>query len=201
MLSYINTVIVLIPFVVFLLSIIYLFSTYFRRREYLLRAATITSIAVFLVVVLKIVVASAVYYFAWRQDEIGRYLLPPHQSLGYFLEYSWKEFIFSPAAGLAVSFILIIYFLLLNKFFKKQYLDLEDILILMTGSLMVGWPNIAVYLSLTFLLILARLLYLYFFKKEMRRIPMTLALIVSAFITLLAGDLLLDILRLGFLKV
>lgn len=197
-----NIIIVLIPFTVFLASLIYLLITYFRRREHLLKASVIVFIAVFLTVIFKIIAASGVQYYLWRYGGgVSEYLLPPHQSIGYFLRYSWQHFILSPAIGIFASFALVLYFWILNKVFKRQYLDLEDTLILMSGAMIVGWPNLIIYLGIAFILTILRIFYLYFIKKEARRIPMTAALIIAAFITLLVGERLIEVLNIGFLKV
>jgi len=107
----------------------------------------------------------------------------------------------SPAIGIAVSFALVLYFWILNKIFKKQYLDFEDMLILVSGAMIVGWPNLIAYLVIAFVLTIMRIFYLFYIKREMQRVPLTGALIVAAFITLLIGDYLAQILSLGFLKV
>lgn len=200
--AYINIFIVLIPFTVFLLSLIYLMKTYFLRREHLTRAATVVFIIVFLTVILKIILSSGFQYFTWsKSDGIGKYLIPPYQPVDYFLGYSWQHFIFSSAIGILVSAMLVLYFWSLNKIFKKKYLDLEDMLILVSGAMIVGWPNIIIYLSMAFSLTILRMLYLFYIKREMRRIPITAALIIAAFITLLAGDYLAQVLQIGWLRV
>lgn len=197
-----NIIIVLIPFAIFLVSLIYLLITYFRRREHLLRASVIVFVAVFLTVILKIIAASGAQYYLWRYGGgVGQYLLPPHQSIEYFLRYSWQHFILSPVIGIFASFALVLYFWILNKVFKRQYLDLEDTLILMSGAMIVGWPNMIVYIGIVFVLTAMRMFYLYFIKKEARRIPMTAALIISAFMTLLIGERLIEFLQIGWLKV
>lgn len=199
---FINITIVLIPFTIFLLSLIYLLKTYFRRREHLLRAATIVFIVVFLTVILKIFLASGLQYYVWKNgDGVSQYLLPPYQPFSYFLGYSWQHFILSPAIGLLISFLLVLYFWVLNKIFKRQYLDFEDMLILVSGAMIVGWPNITAYLIITFILMMFRILYLFYVKREMQRAPITSALIIAAFLTLLIGDYLMQVLQLGWLKV
>lgn len=200
--SLVNITIVLIPFVVFLLSTIYLAKTYILRREKLTKAATIVFIVVFLTVVFQIIASVGLQYYVWSQDGgIGEYLLPPHQPLSYFLGYSWQHFILSPVIGLAISFLIVLYFWILNRIFKKQYLDFEDMLILASGSMIVGWPGVVVYLSIAFVLTILRIIYLYYIKKEMQRVPMTAALIIAIFLTLLIGEKLIQIFQIGFLNV
>src|SRR3989344_6954366 len=191
----INIIIILIPFTVFLFSLIYLLKTYFRRREHLLRAATIIFVTVFLTVILKIIVASGLQYYIWKNEGgVSQYLLPPHQPFSYFLGYSWQHFILSPVIGLLASLLLVLYFWILNKIFKKKYLDFEDMLILVSGAMIVGWPNLIIYLGITFILTVIRMVYLYYIKHEMRRVPLTGNLIVAAFIALLMGDYLVQLL-------
>lgn len=197
-----NIILILVPFVIFLLSLIYLLTTYFRRREHLLKATVIVFIIVFLTVIAKIIFASGMQYYIWKYSEnVSQYLLPPHQPINYFLRYSWQHFIMSPTIGILASLGLVLYFLTLNIIFKKQYLDLEDMLILVSGAMIVGWPNLIVYLGIAFVLTILRIFYLFYVKREMRRVPMTAALIIAAFITLLIGEKLVEILNIGFLKV
>lgn len=201
-LNYINIIIILVPFTVFLLSLIYLLTTYFRRREHLLKAATIVFVIVFLTVISKIIMASGLQYYIWKSSGgVSQYLLPPHQSIDYFARYSWQHFILSPVIGIVVSFGLVLYFWTLNKIFKKQYLDFEDTLILVSGAMIVGWPNLIVYLGIAFMLTVLRIFYLFYVAREMRRVPMTAALIIAAFITLLIGEKLVELFNIGFLKI
>lgn len=200
--SFINITVILIPFVIFLLALIYLAKTYVLRREKLSKAVTIVFITVFLTTIFKILASSAFQYYAWLHGEgISQYLLPPYQPISYFLGYSWQHFIFSPVVGIAVSFLIVAYFGLLNRIFKKQYLDFEDTLILMSGAMIVGWPNVVVYLGIAFMLTIFKMLYLYYIKHEMIRVPLTGALILAAFLTLLVGDYLVQVLQIGWLKV
>lgn len=196
-----NILIVLAPFTIFLFSLIYLLKTYFLRREHLTRAATIVFIVIFLTVLVKIFLSLGFQYYVWSQNGLSKFLLPPYQPVAYFARYSWQHFIMSPAIGIAVSFALVLYFWILNKIFKKQYLDFEDMLILVSGAMIVGWPNLIAYLVIAFVLTIMRIFYLFYIKREMQRVPLTGALIVAAFITLLIGDYLAQILSLGFLKV
>lgn len=197
-----SIIIVLLPFTIFFASLVYLLITYFRRREHLLKVATIIFVVVFLTVIAKIIFASGLQYYLWRYGGgVSEYLLPPHQPISYFARYSWQHFILSPAIGIFVSFALVLYFWILNKIFKRQYLDFEDTLILMSGAMIVGWPNLIIYLSIAFLLTILRIFYLYFIKKEARRIPMTAALIIAAFITLLIGEKVIETLQIGWLRV
>lgn len=198
-----NILVIVLPFTIFLLSLIYLAKTYILRREKLTKAVTIVFIAVFLTTIFKILASTALQYYAWSQDGngIGQYLLPPYQPISYFLGYSWQHFIFSPVIGVVVSFLIVAYFGLLNRFFKRQYLDFEDTLILMSGAMIVGWPNVIVYLGVTFLLTIFKMIYLYYIKHEMLRVPLTGAMILAAFITLLIGERLVQVFSLGFLNV
>lgn len=200
--SFINILIILAPFTVFLASLIYLLIVYFRRREHLLKAATVVFIVVFLTVIFKIIAALGLQFYVWKYGGgFSQYLMPPYQPITYFLGYSWQHYIMLPFIGLLVSGLLVLYFWVLNKIFKKQYLDFEDMLILVSGALIVGWPNLVAYLTIAFVLTLLRIFYLFYIKREIQRVPITSALIIAAFITLLIGDYLVGILSIGFLKV
>lgn len=199
--NFINIAIVLVPFIVFLVSLIYLLKTYFLRREHLTRAATTVFIVVLITVIVKIVLSSGLQYYVWRNGEgLGAYFLPPHQSISYFLKFVWQNFILSPLAGLIISLILAAYFWVLNKVFKRQYLDFEDILILMSGAMIAGWPNVAIFIGIAFALTVFRIFYLFYIKREMRRVPITAALIIASFLTLLIGGRLIELLQLGYLR-
>lgn len=199
--NFINIAIVLVPFVIFLVSLIYLLKTYFLRREHLTKAATVVFIAVFITVIVKIILSAGLQYYVWKNSSgLGAYFLPPHQSISYFLKFVWQNFILSPFAGLVISLIMALYFWLLNRIFKKQYLDFEDILILVSGAMIAGWPNVAIFMGIAFILTVFRIFYLFYIKREMRRVPITAAFIIAAFLTLLIGDKLVELLQLGFLR-
>lgn len=198
----INIAIILIPFIIFLLLLIYLTRTYFLKRDQLAKVATIVFITVFLTTIYKILASSLLQYYWWANSGgLSEYLLPPHQPITYFLRYSWQHFILSPIIGIVVAFLIAAYFLLLNRIFKKQYVDFEDMLILVSGAMIVGWPNLVIYIGIAFSLTIFRIFYLFYIKREMKRVPLTGALIIAAFLTLLVGDYLVQLLQIGWLKV
>ncbi len=60
--------------------------------------------------ILSIVMLYAGQYAAWSQDPTSQYLLPPHQSLAYFMRYAWFHFARGPMVTFGVGMLFFILF-------------------------------------------------------------------------------------------
>ena len=90
-------------------------------------------------------------YAVWKSHPVSQYLLPPHQNINYFLQYSFYRFWSHFLAALIFSLVI----LFLAKYFNKrrnyQYFYDEEPYFIAIAILLVGYPGWLVYLTLMLL--------------------------------------------------
>ena len=96
--------------------------------------------AVVLFILLSQIYLSYVQYRVWEAGDTSKFLLPPHQSIGYFLTYvSWR--IFAPyALSLAIGFL---FFWLAKKYNERnegQFFYNEEYYYIALSFFLVGHP-------------------------------------------------------------
>lgn len=137
-------------------------------------------------------------YEAWEHNELARYLLPPYQSMKYFISYAWLHFwlgaIFS--IGLALIFFLIIF---LVKKVRKDFFRKNDIELGFFLALIVGWPNFIFFLPLAFALTLLIAIYFKIFKKQDYS-SIALPFLIAAVIVFIFGDNIVNYFNLSMLR-
>jgi len=87
-------------------------------------------------------------FLIWQQGEITQFLLPPHQSISYFVYYSftrfWRPYLVSGAVGL-VALGLAVYF---NKKYDQRFFYQDEPYYLALGLFLTGHPGWILYLAL-----------------------------------------------------
>ena len=104
-----------------------------------------------LIFVIKSSYLTYIQYVAWKINPLGQYLLPPHQSINYFIQYSFYRFWSHFLAALIFSLIILFLAQYLNKKRGYQHFYDEEPWFIAIAILLVGYPGWLVY----FLLILA----------------------------------------------
>lgn len=139
-------------------------------------------------------------YFVWKSDPvIGQLLLPPHQPIAYFLRYSWTHFLFN--AVLSVGMAYVFYFILRAiKKHRAEIFEEGEPELGLACALMLGWPNIVLFVPLAFLLLLIFSSFRRVFLKE-EFTTITLPMLVSLPIILLWGNKALEIFKLTALQI
>lgn len=92
----------------------------------------------------------------WSQDEISKFLLPPHRSITYFIFYVGTRFLAPYLISLAVAVLFLFSANFLNKKYQERFFELEELYfgalaIFLTGH--PGWLIYGVFIVLVFLLI------------------------------------------------
>lgn len=94
-------------------------------------------------------------YFIWKGSVLSSFLLPPHQSISYFLRYSFTHHL-ATFLLTAVSAIAVFLFL---RFFRKKFEGRErkfckegEEYIFFSGLFLTGWPLLIPYMFLSFIL-------------------------------------------------
>lgn len=174
------------------LAVISYFSKYKIRIKYLI----IGALAVF---ISYSGILTWLQYEAWEHNELAKYLLPPYQSVKYFISYAWLHFwlgaIFS--IGLALIFFLILFLVKKTRkgFFRENDVELGFLL-----ALIVGWPNFIFFLPLAFALTFLIALYSKIFKKQDYS-SIALPFLIAAVIILIFGNNMVDYFDLGALRI
>lgn len=105
----------------------------------------------------------------WSQNELSKFLLPPYQSVSYFIFYSFFRFFAPYLISLAAALI----FLFTAKFFNKKYQERffcsEELYFGALAIFLVGHPGWLFYsvILITFYFLLF-IFYFLFLKKEKR---------------------------------
>lgn len=92
-------------------------------------------------------------YQVWSQNEISKFLLPPYQTLNYFVFYVFTRFFVQYLISLATAIIFLIVAKTLNKKYEERFFKPEEFYLAAAGIFLVGYPGMLFYLVL--LLILA----------------------------------------------
>lgn len=142
---------------------------------------------------------TVVQYYVWQHNEFSKLLLPPHQPIKYFLQYSWTNFWFSAVLSVGASFL---FWLLLKTFKKYQgrfFAEREPELGFLC-ALIVGWPNFIIFVALAFTLAIIISSFQTIFLKKFHT-AFILPFLLAALAVLFFGSRLVDILGLGVFRI
>lgn len=70
---------------------------------------------------------SLMQYRVWSQNELSKFLLPPYQSVTYFLGYSFTHFFKNHLISLAAALLFLAAAFLLNKKFQERFFKKEEL--------------------------------------------------------------------------
>ena len=120
-------------------------------------------------------------YIVWQSVEPSKFLLPPHQSINYFLYYIGMRFFAPYIVSLSTAFL----FLLAAKYFNKKYDERffypEELWLGALALFLVSWPGALFYfigLILIYLIIhiFVTSYYKFFFRASPREVRLSLRL-------------------------
>jgi len=124
---------------------------------------------------------SVAQYSAWNNSGFGKYLLPPHTPISYFIQYILTNILSVMILGLVMALVNALIVGLIGKV-RPQVLDQSDIVITLLCSMLILWPAGIFLLPLTLAITAIQIL----FSKE--PITITFALVVSTFFLMFSGD-------------
>ena len=138
-------------------------------------------------------------YYVWGQNEFTQFLLPPHQSIKYFIFYSWGHFWINVILSISVAAV---FYLLLRglKKYQERFFEEGETELGFLIALIVGWPVIVIFVPMIFVLAIFLMIFRYFIFKE-TLIPLGGVFFLAAFITIIWGNQLIKILNLGVLRI
>lgn len=138
-------------------------------------------------------------YLTWKRDEFSQFLLPPHQPLWYFLQYSWIHFWFSVVLTLG-SAALFTGFLIIVRKYRPVLFASGEIEIAFLAAVIVGCPKVVIFIPLVFVVMTLMALYNHFRFPEFRT-PLMPALVIAGVLAFFFGKTLIDFFGIGALAV
>lgn len=90
-------------------------------------------------------------YLVWQADETAKYLLPPYQSVSYFLFYSYGRIISALVISFAAALLFLFLTQYLNRRFQERFFCPEEPYLGAIAILIVGHPLWLLYLMLIIL--------------------------------------------------
>ena len=105
-----------------------------------------------LIIISRSFILTILNYRVWSQDLVSYRLLPPHNSIFYFLQYSWQHYWFEAIITILFSLFIFWAIYLLNQKFEQTFFYDEERYLAGLGILITGWPNCLIYLCLVLLL-------------------------------------------------
>jgi hypothetical protein len=191
-------------FLAFLLLILVAAQHFLRGRKLFvvlrLRLLTTKRLIVFLLgagLLFKLLL-SGLQYYVWRASGLGQFLLPPYQSWGYFIRYSFFHFWLPGLLSLIMAAALYLIFYLLKRR-RSEVISAEDLNLAFLLALLAGWPKFVIFLPLFLGLTLISVIIRTIAKKEAASLAWPL--ILAMLLTLLLGNYLVILLGLSALAV
>ncbi len=136
---------------VFALSFIFIYlkKETFPKYPFFKKLRLLIVIVIFFRVSYSLALSIAQYYL-WSQEEFSRLLLPPNQPMSYFIGYAFIHFWLEQLLAIAGALVFYIFLTLLRKY-KESWISREEILLGFLMALLVGWPNLVIFIPLVFL--------------------------------------------------
>jgi hypothetical protein len=127
-------------------------------------------------------------YSIWK---IGNYgLLPPHQSISYFLGYAWYHFFKASIFSMVFSFILFSGMVVMNRMAGNRFFYKEEPYLAAFGALSIKWPiGILVMGLVLFFGLLFQLIFKICSKSSGARVPLLYFWLPAIVISLVFGDI------------
>lgn len=94
---------------------------------------------------------SYLQYEIWRQNELGKFFLPPYQKIGYFIYYVGSHFFAAAILALFAAIIITRIAKILNQKHNEQFFEPEELPLMSLGIFLTGYPGFLLYLVIVFL--------------------------------------------------
>lgn len=129
-------------------------------------------------------------YQIWSQDELSKFLLPPYQSINYFLYYIGVRFFVAYAISLLAALVFIVAAKFLNKKYDERFFYQEEFYLGAIGLFLSGHPGWLFYIIAVILIYLLIHLYsLFIIHNSSNRISFYWLWIPAAIFVILIMEL------------
>lgn len=150
---------------------------------------------------------SAAQYFIWNKDEFTKILLTSidensaffSYKYGYFIHYILLHFWLSVLISIGVAFAFYAFLFFLKKY-RERFFEDGEVELGFVLALIVGWPNFVIFIPLIFAFVIIISIIRVLFLREMYT-TLGWPMIFAALTVLIFGNNLIDILKLGVLKI
>lgn len=186
--------------VVFVLSLLF----YFFRNRLFIKLSLILKffILVILMIGFRLLYAALLtfsQYYIWSRQEFTKLLLPPTQSVKYFIQYSFTHFWIGTLISIGAAIVFYLFLRLLWKY-QQRFFNKDEIMFGFLMALIIGWPNFVIFIPAVFIFtILISLIRTLIFGNVYT--GLYFSLILAGLLVLLLGDKLVDMLRLTVLRI
>ena len=124
---------------------IFVASLFFRGRFFWFKFIRLFFYFSLLVVFIFLLVLSLVQFLEWQQDDFSKYLLPPHQSINYFIFYCFSRFFLSYIISAAGAFSFLYAAKFLNKKYEEKFFYPEELYFGALGIFLSSFPGFIFY--------------------------------------------------------
>lgn len=97
-------------------------------------------------------IKTGLQYYAWTLSDVSRFMLPPHQSIGVLLRYSWTHFWLNALISIGAALLFFIILRMLRSY-NPRFFETGEVELGFLMALVVGWPQFVVFVPATFLMI------------------------------------------------
>lgn len=151
------------------------------------RAVFFTSAVVVFVIALYF---SYLQYFAWQENSVTKFFLPPYQGVGYFIEYVGSRIVGEWVIAFLAALLLGFTAHRLNRRFGERFLEPEEPWFLALGVFLSGYPGFLFYMIL---MLFFGLLFstFYFLLSRGRRAPLYFVWLPMAVLAIIVEKLLI----------
>jgi len=183
-----NRIFTLIPFYFSLVASVGILIVYFQKSNFLKKAILI-GIAFFILLFLVGGIFQTIStYYIWKDDPIGKYLIPP-DNFQYFYQYCFFHYFFNFFLSLGAAFVWGLIFFI---FQKKNYVDINETLLVVLGTIIVGSPNFIIFLAFSFLIAIFFGLWQNYRKRAEKKISLFLPMIIALVLTIVTGNIIAE---------
>ena len=147
---------------------------------------------IFIVTVITVFILSGYFTFkqyeTWANDPLAQFLLPPYQSLNYFISYSLIQFFAPYLISLVVALLFLKVTLSLNRKSGEIFFEEEEPYLAATSIFLVGHPGWLIYVvALIAVYLLLHTTY-YLLQKKSERLPLYYLWAPTAFFVILLNE-------------
>lgn len=87
-------------------------------------------------------------YHVWELSPVGKYLLPPYESLSYFIGYVGSRYLLPSAIALLAAIVFGLAAWYLNKRYDERFFEREEPTLFALGIFLTGYPGFLFYIPL-----------------------------------------------------
>ncbi len=116
-----------------------------KRRPFGIKAIKVIFIFAIAVVFSLLIYYSYQQYIAWQSVEPSKFLLPPYQTIDYFIKYVGARFFAPYLISLIAALVFLYVAKKLNKKYEERFFEQEELWFGALAIFLTGWPGAFFY--------------------------------------------------------